>query len=48
MAKEQEEKDKFEVIAEEIGCDTSDDALDSAVDNLDLKIEKEEETEEPE
>lgn len=44
MTKEQNEKDSFEVIAEELECDTSDDALDKAFDGLDLKAEKEEET----
>jgi len=38
----------FEEIAAELGCDESDDALDKAFDNLDVKVEKEEESTEDE
>lgn len=36
--------DKFSSIAKQIGCDESDDALDKAFENLDVKVEKEEES----
>ena len=36
-----DKKDKFETIAKEIGCDQSGDALDGAIDGLDLKIKPE-------
>jgi len=41
--KDKEDKDKFENIAKELECDESDDALDKAMDDLSVKVEKEKE-----
>jgi len=48
MSKERGEKDKIEAVAKELERDTLEEALNKALDNLDLKIEKKEETEKPE
>ena len=40
--KEKAEKDEFENIADTLGCDTSDDALDNAFENLEIEAEPEE------
>lgn len=37
MIEERDEKDKFENIARELGCDESDDALDRAFEALEVK-----------
>jgi len=42
----QKDKDKFENIAKELECDESEDALDKAVDKLNLDTEEEEGSEE--
>ena len=41
-----EDKDKFENIAKELGCDESDDALDRAVEDLNLESKKDEDQKE--
>lgn len=46
MTKKSEDKDSFENIARELECDESEDALDKAVSGLNLKPDKEQDSEE--
>ena len=45
---EPDERDSFESIAKELGCDLSDEALDKAFDRLDPKVDKKSEQDEKE